>query len=831
MKTERNRKYVYLFELDSVRKTDREIVQGLKSLYNEITWNGNCVVLTFNQLVDSRAFFSLLADERYYNDFVSFFEKGVLRVSQYRDIRTISQYLLNSLESEKPFVYSGWPLKSTQRRLVALIKRSLVYSDLSEINHLINDCDDNERKDIFIEVRDRPKEGITEGWRAGDDGFSEVRDTELGNCSEILKQLHGLIKTVLRLSEMNYIYVAPKDTGLCAGLGLADFLALVAGLDLTEGDFAVAAQRLGGRIRELPRIDKDERRKLKQFDSVKAFTLFKKAVEIAKSAESRLKLNGRSSNNRSEYVNELSAIYREVSKENNSEFVRRAHQLAEAIVNLACNYAYEASIRNVSRHYNEAEFKNADSIRPASFMSDFIVRLLRDFWLSGDWDARFLRKEPATFEKFDDKNLFCRFNRNILGFCRNILGVTFFSPSVHFMKYAGDWGETCSESYAPRYESDLVGGISGTFKHKMAMLGNLSVNLAMVCMSFMFAVLVELGFQWIQKRLNHVPWNGLVHFWVVVFATQFITQCIAFVCNRVIKFKLFRFLSLAEAIEQAGRMVFIDLACILRRIIFNPGVYVNTSEVGKEEMGEVQGEKPLQHWFIQSNSLKKYMRMAGEEKHAGLFRASDVYPLSIHGSDRRDIESTQTTRELCRLEEMYGYRFGVVYESRFNSVVVDPVKKDGGGYFPYERVVPKAGNGVVALTMCNGKFVLLRQYRHAPRVETLSFPRGFAEENLTGEKLVDQEIWEELGVRAEDIVAAEKLGRVFPDSGMLATCASVWLVTVSRYKAEKGHEGILDAVELDEDQFCNHIRDGRITDGFTLAAYVLYNKHRSNRQS
>ena len=159
---------------------------------------------------------------------------------------------------------------------------------------------------------------------------------------------------------------------------------------------------------------------------------------------------------------------------------------------------------------------------------------------------------------------------------------------------------------------------------------------------------------------------------------------------------------------------------------------------------------------------------------------------------------------------------------------MDPVKKDGGGYFPYERVIPKAGDGVVALTVCSGKYVLLRQYRHAPRTEVLSFPRGFAEENFTDKDNVAKELNEELYVKPNDIVSIEMLGRVFPDSGILATCASVWLVTISRYAAVKNHEGILGTEELDEEEFCNYIREGKITDGFTLAAYVLHKTHRSN---
>ena len=59
------RKNVYLFELDSVRKTDEEIEVAQNALLDEIVLNGNVVVMTYNQLVDSRGFFSLLCNEKY----------------------------------------------------------------------------------------------------------------------------------------------------------------------------------------------------------------------------------------------------------------------------------------------------------------------------------------------------------------------------------------------------------------------------------------------------------------------------------------------------------------------------------------------------------------------------------------------------------------------------------------------------------------------------------------------------------------------------------------------------------------------------------------------
>lgn len=111
------RKYVYLFELDSVRMSDEEILLGQQKLYDEIVHEGNIVVLTYNQLVDSRGFFSLLSDAAYYDSFMKLFEQGCIRVSQYGDERTISQYLLDALDEDKQFIFSALPLKFTQKRL------------------------------------------------------------------------------------------------------------------------------------------------------------------------------------------------------------------------------------------------------------------------------------------------------------------------------------------------------------------------------------------------------------------------------------------------------------------------------------------------------------------------------------------------------------------------------------------------------------------------------------------------------------------------------------------------------------------------------------------
>ena len=50
------KRLVYLYELDSVRNSKKEIVLGQQALFEEIVKKGNTVVLSYNQLTDSEAF-------------------------------------------------------------------------------------------------------------------------------------------------------------------------------------------------------------------------------------------------------------------------------------------------------------------------------------------------------------------------------------------------------------------------------------------------------------------------------------------------------------------------------------------------------------------------------------------------------------------------------------------------------------------------------------------------------------------------------------------------------------------------------------------------------
>ena len=138
-------KLVYLFELDSVRRSESEIFIGQQALFEEIVGNGNQVVLTFNQLTDSRAFLHFLRDENTFHQILELFKLGSLIISRYEGFRTVSQYVQNSIETclskdYDCFLFSALPISHEEKHLLRKIKDALVYSDLTLITDEYINC-------------------------------------------------------------------------------------------------------------------------------------------------------------------------------------------------------------------------------------------------------------------------------------------------------------------------------------------------------------------------------------------------------------------------------------------------------------------------------------------------------------------------------------------------------------------------------------------------------------------------------------------------------------------------------------------------------------------
>jgi len=146
-------KLVYLYELDSVRNSNKEIEIGQQALFEEIVINGNRVVLTFNQLTDSEAFLSAVKNEKTYNSIIELFRLGAIRVSRFNNIRTASQYIQNSIDKcmendTNTFLFSGLPVDYKEKELLELVKHSLQYSDPVILEEYLNNLKEDSHEDI-----------------------------------------------------------------------------------------------------------------------------------------------------------------------------------------------------------------------------------------------------------------------------------------------------------------------------------------------------------------------------------------------------------------------------------------------------------------------------------------------------------------------------------------------------------------------------------------------------------------------------------------------------------------------------------------------------------
>lgn len=160
-----------------------------------------------------------------------------------------------------------------------------------------------------------------------------------------------------------------------------------------------------------------------------------------------------------------------------------------------------------------------------------------------------------------------------------------------------------------------------------------------------------------------------------------------------------------------------------------------------------------------------------------------------------------------------------VYANDYVRVYDDDVTFGTGADGRYLRVEPQgAGPGAVVLPVRGGSVALVRSYRYPVGAWQWALPRGFShgpDPLLTAET----ELFEETGIRGARL---RVLGHVTPDSGIQAHRVAVVLAEVgdgAGVGPQDAEIAELRWVRLDD--LRREIADGRIEDGFTLAAICL----------
>ena len=170
-------------------------------------------------------------------------------------------------------------------------------------------------------------------------------------------------------------------------------------------------------------------------------------------------------------------------------------------------------------------------------------------------------------------------------------------------------------------------------------------------------------------------------------------------------------------------------------------------------------------------------------------------------------------------EREHGVTIGMLYRSRFNTLLVDLVRNKDGSAFAFERLVQTAtGQGVVGVPVYQGKFILLRQFRHSMRSFQYAFPRGYGENDQTAVQNVRKELSEEVGATVGEVTP---LGEVVANSGISGDRVRVFKCEILSYEPKVGYEEIVDIAVLTGGEILDWLKSGRIDDGFSLSAVAF----------
>lgn len=162
----------------------------------------------------------------------------------------------------------------------------------------------------------------------------------------------------------------------------------------------------------------------------------------------------------------------------------------------------------------------------------------------------------------------------------------------------------------------------------------------------------------------------------------------------------------------------------------------------------------------------------------------------------------------------------VIYTDNWTRLRRDEIERADGSQGTY--VVVERQDFAIVIPAENGGFYLVEEYRYPLGRRAWSFPQGSFPEGQSGtsEELARTELAQETGLRAGRLI---RLGALSASHGSSSQFGEHWLAT----QLTQG-EPDLEPEELglrhewvSRAEFLNMIRDGRIVDDSTLAAYAL----------
>lgn len=172
---------------------------------------------------------------------------------------------------------------------------------------------------------------------------------------------------------------------------------------------------------------------------------------------------------------------------------------------------------------------------------------------------------------------------------------------------------------------------------------------------------------------------------------------------------------------------------------------------------------------------------------------------------------------LLKYQKKCNLKLGLLYENAWFYVINDLILQKNGSCFSYMRLLSKGEyTGSIIIPYCNGKILLLDQFRHGTRQFEYEFPRGGFGIELSPLENAKKEILEEIGIAVENM---SFLGTTIADSSLgtgevyIYKCKLPCVPTVFQKE-----EGIDSCILVSQKELLELVASNKIRDGFTLSA-------------
>ena len=845
-------KLVYIHELDSVRSSEAEIKHARSRLYEEILINGNTPVISFNQLADSKAFIGLVIgatgqltatdnDNSDFSDIGYLMRHGRIKIARFSDKRTASQYLQDNLDAKKTnpqskFILSGWPIPKDLENEIELeiyecIRLALRNSDPNYIDSRLSSLTPhrNNVKTESVLTAEQIRQikqliVFVLSISKTDFAYADISKEEKPSLSQLIYCIRqGLMNGEMKIKEP---FCSVSETDIQEACEILD------SVHLNENDL----DRRSAWYNQMPSID----------NTTSSYSYISRAL-AHRVVDLCYNITVESG------IDKCSSPFSSFSeKAFNKEVGKKLSQYMRDFE------SYKPSSSEIESEEDDPRPNN----EPSSQIENSAQKL--------DWGL-LVNIQRAIENRFRDSRFDCRsgadgsdlskqrsiWKRNVYGsFAFQTWGAILYVILFGFIEVVLSLIDGLMENaLSSMISSDALGVedlltfnrilvvtfvfIAGVILYAVSTSGEKqrSIKVPIIGISLIFFILLPV----ITCVEIHAGTNAALS--IRFDPSDFLTNFLLVLPSMLVGFiGVLAFAIIGSLLEDRTGLPglfdsmkltkdsFVDslkFALITNRFTSsNCESIVLEDEANNENKMDCSPSDSGAWSWLQSNleyaeassasiSDATTYNAGNWNDYAALVRKHD----KGHENDQKlkiilD-EDLATTIANNRSENV-----GIIHDSPYNTLVVDVVEDQNENRFTYERLIPKNTGAVVIVPCYKGKYIMLKQYRHAIRDYQICFPRGFGEKDVTASENVVKELSEEIG--ATGVSHIRKLGELTPDSGISSNIVSVFSCEIERYDSSKRDEGVSEILEIASQDLYQLIQEQKITDGFSLAALTMY---------